>query len=109
MGASGQEVVALSTAWPYSRCMIKNAMKANTTEKVTVKYEHRLIKEHTADWYGPVTYKVGFVVAKTNTPDKKKYYGDVVGHGATIDIPADKVGVFKITKVTKVAATEEAL
>ena len=59
-------------------------------------YYHKVIEEHNAgEWYGKdAIYKVGYVVEKTRTPHKNKYYGDVVGHGATIDIPAAKVGVF---------------
>lgn len=59
-------------------------------------YTHKVIEEHNAgDWYGKdAIYKVGFVVEKTRTPHKRKYYGEVVGHGTTIDIPAAKVGVF---------------
>lgn len=93
--------------------MIKNAMKANETqnEKVTVKYVHRVIEEHNAgDWYGTdIIFKVGDVLRETRTPGKYQYYGVTLGHGAGADIPAEKVGVFRITRVTKVVETEEAL
>lgn len=93
--------------------MIKNDMKATETrnEKVTVKYVHRVIEEHNAgDWYGEdIIFKVGDVLKTTNTPGKYKYYGTTLGHGAGADIPAEKVGVFRITRNTIVIETEEAL
>lgn len=90
--------------------MIKNAMN-NTTEKVTVKYVHRVIEEHNAgDWYGQdYIFTVGTVLRETRTPGKYEYYGATLGHGAGLDIPAEKVGVFRITRNTVVTETEEAL
>lgn len=86
--------------------MIKNE---NKYEVVTVRYEHRVVEEHNAgDWYGTdYIFEVGKVLKKTTTPGKYKYYGDTLGHGAGMDIPAEKVGVFKITKVAQVTETEE--
>ena len=93
--------------------MIKNDMKANETknEKVTVKYVHRVIEEHNAgDWYGQdYIFRVGDVLRETRTPGKYQYYGATLGHGAGLDIPAEKVGVFRITRNTVVTETEEAL
>lgn len=87
--------------------------KRNETnyEVTTVKYEHRVIEEHNAgDWYGKdYIFEVGKVMRVTRTPGKFKYYGDTLGHGAGLDIPAEKVGVFRITKVARVTETEEAL
>lgn len=79
------------------------------TNTTTVRFEHRVITEHNAgDWYGTdIIFKVGEVLKKTTTPGKYRDYGTTLGHGAGADIPAEKVGVFKITRV--VTETEEAL
>lgn len=87
--------------------------KRNETnyEVVTVQYEHRVIEEHNAGKYYGTDYifEVGKVLEKTKTPVKYKYYGTTEGHGVGFDIPREKVGVFKITKVATVTETEEAL
>lgn len=81
----------------------------NEYEVTTVRYEHRVIAEHNAgDFYGKdVIFKVGEILKKTYTPGKYKHYGQTLGHGVGADIPAEKVGVFQITKVAKVTETEE--
>lgn len=80
-----------------------------TRETETVRYEHRVIEEHNAgERYGEnVIFKVGEVLETTKSPGKRRYYGMTLGHGDGADIPADKVGVFKITRVTRVTETEE--
>jgi hypothetical protein len=93
--------------------MIKNGMKVIETknEKVTVKYVHKVIEEHNAgDWYGrDYIFEVGGILRETKTPGKFKYYGATLAHGAGLDIPAEKVGVFRVTRTTVVTETEEAL
>ena len=81
------------------------------TKNETVRYEHRVIEQHNAgDWYGQdVIFRVGEVLKKTRGPGKYEYYGVTMAHGAGFGIPPEKVGVFRITRTTKVVETEEAL
>ena len=85
--------------------MMKDTM--TPTETVTVRYEHRVIAEHNAgDWYGTdVIFNVGEVLKKTKGPGKYEYYPVTLAHGADAIVPAEKVGVFKITRL--VTETEE--
>ena len=85
------------------------ATAATTAEKVTVNYQHRVIEEHNGgDYYGKdIIVKVGTVLEQTKTPGKFRYYGITLGHGVGVDIPANKIGIFKITKITKITQTEE--
>ena len=88
--------------------MMRNEVNTkNELETFTVRYEHRVTVEHNGgDWYGTdVIFKVGEVLKKTKGPGKYKYYGKDLAHGAGVDIPAEKVGVFKITRL--VTETEE--
>lgn len=76
-------------------------------ETITVRYEHRVITEHNAgDWYGQdYIIKVGTVLEKTKTPNKRRDYAVCQGHGVYFGVPAEKVGVYKITRTVK--ETEE--
>ena len=81
----------------------------NTRETETVRYEHRVIEEHDGgERYGErIIFKVGEVLETTKSPGKRRYYGMTLGHGDGADIPASKVGVFMITRTTRVTETEE--
>lgn len=72
----------------------------STTTKTSIRYEHRLIKEHNAgDYYGKdLIFEVGKVLEKTKTPHKRRYYGVTISFGVGFDIPTEKVGVFEITR-----------
>ena len=98
-------------AHAYTRVISEMSEPESKPEKehVTVRYEHRVIKDYNAgDYYGKdVIFKVGEVLETTRTPGKRRFYGVTLGHGAGADMPAENVGVFKVTKVTKVTETEE--
>lgn len=89
----------------------------NTPVKTqTVRFDHKVIEEHNAgDYYGKdYIFNVGDVLEKTKTATKYNTYGVTLGHGVGFDIPAEKVGLFKVTRTTvklhgKTTVTEEAV
>lgn len=69
--------------------------------KTTVAFEHRVITQH-VDKHGLV-FNVGEVLERGNRTTKRKYYGKNglqrgMQYADTGEIPAEKVGVFKITR-----------
>ena len=74
---------------------------------ITVRYEHRLIEEtNLGDWYGKdLILPAGYIIHKSKNANKLRFYGLTMAHGAGLDVPTEKVGVFKITRT--VTETEE--
>ena len=70
------------------------------TTTTTERYEHRAIEDHNCGpWYGgDYIIKAGTLLEKTKTPHKRRDYAVCQGHGVYMAIPAEKVGVYKITR-----------
>ena len=79
------------------------------TTTTTTRYEHRTITEHNAGphYGGDMIIPAGIILKKTKTAGKFTYYNYVHTMHYVYEVPAEKVGVFKITRT--VTETEEAL
>jgi hypothetical protein len=80
----------------------------NMTTKTTVSYEHRVIAPH-VDGDG-ITFEVGFVLERTRSPRKRCEYSKTGCYKSFSSndgtIPAEKVGVYEVVKVTVTTTTE---
>ena len=71
-------------------------------KKTTTRFEHRLRKPFSYEYYSKGQLSTGRVVLKSKTPDKPEGgYKFILGHGANLLIPSDFVEVYRITRTVE--------